>query len=74
MQKERGCCDICNVSTSVGVRGGEFKAHPPISSATDFPRSDRGHHVPALTVTNGERGVVSDVACSDKSSRGRERH
>ena len=26
--------------------------------------SDRGHHVPALTVTSGERGVGSDVACS----------
>ena len=42
--------------------------------ATGFPRSDRGHHVPALTVTSGGRGVGSDVACSDKSSRGRERH
>ena len=26
--------------------------------------SDRGHHVPALTVTSGGRGVGFDVACS----------
>ena len=37
-------------------------------------RSGRGHHVPALTVTSGGRDVGSDVACSYKSSRGRERH
>ena len=30
--------------------------------------------VPALTVTSGGRDVGSDVACSGKSSRGRERH
>ena len=33
-------------------------------------RADRGHHVPALAVTSGGRGVGSDEACSDKSSRG----
>ena len=32
-------------------------------------RSDRGHHVPALTVTSGGRDVGTDVAFSDKSSR-----
>ena len=36
------------------------------NSATGFPRSDRGHHVPARTVTSGERGVGSDVACTEK--------
>ena len=39
-----------------------------------FPRPDRGHHVPALTVTSGGRGVGSEMACLVKSSRGRERH
>ena len=34
--------------------------------ATGFPCSDRGHHVPALTVTSGGRGVGSDEACSVK--------
>ena len=33
----------------------------------------RGHHVPALTVTSGGRGVGSEVAFLDKSSSGRER-
>ena len=28
---------------------------------TGFPRSDREHHVPALTVTSGERGVGFDM-------------
>ena len=36
------------------------------NSATGIPRTDRGHHVPALTVTSGGRGVGSDVACSEK--------
>ena len=46
----------------------------PLVVATGLSRADRGHHVPALTVTSGGRGVGSDEACSDKSSRGRERH
>ena len=56
--------------------GGETKAPGKSTTfrAAGVTRPDRGHHVPALTVTCGGRGVASDVACSELSSRGRERH
>ena len=43
----QGCVCVINASLTVS-------RHLHI---TGFPRSDRGHHVPALTVTSGERGV-----------------
>ena len=48
--------------------------HGPLrKSRRGLPRPDRGHHVPALTVTNGGRGVGSEVAFLVKCSRERER-
>ena len=41
---------------------------PATFRAAGVPLSDRGHHVPALTMTSGGRGVGSYVACSDKGS------
>ena len=40
----------------------KFLVRPSV--VTSLSCADRGHHVPALTVTSGERGVGSDVACS----------
>ena len=47
----QGCVCVINVSLTIS-------RHLHI---TGFPRSDRGHHVPALTVTSGERGVGFDM-------------
>ena len=47
----QGCVCVINASLTIS-------RHLHI---TGFPRSDRGHHVPALTVTSGERGVGFDM-------------
>ena len=63
------------ISTPLTRRGAAARSTPLCSSdVASMSWPDRGHHVPALTVTSGGRGVGSDVACSEKSSRGRERH
>ena len=61
-----------NINWAITFVDASWRATPLVVAG--LSRADRGHHVPALTVTRGGRGVGSDEACSDKSSRGREQH
>ena len=52
-------------STPLTRRGAAAKSTPLTTSvAASLSWPDRGHHIPALTVTSGGRGVGFDVACS----------
>ena len=70
----RDCLDVARFSSVRELQTFIPLATQKVPTTRGLPRPDRGHHVPALTVTSGGRGVGSEVACLVKISRGRERH
>ena len=75
--RRESCCAEDPCRTSVQSRSSVLHRHAggyvliPIGRSSGLSWSDRGHHVPALTVTSGGRGVGFDVACSGTPARHR---
>ena len=60
----RGAAAKSTPLTLRGAAGRSTPLRPSVVASMSWP--DRGHHVPALTVTSGGRGVGSDEACSGR--------